>query len=93
MTQETLDFVTELDMRARLTPGGHQLMMAFDRIACPIPLPGNKSAILMKGAAESIHQWGKTLPTDNQKTLQTLMTTHIKNSVVYLKQKAETAAT
>lgn len=93
MTDEQQQFLTILDMRARLMSGGFNIMMAFDRIACPIPSPDNKSAILMKTAAQDILKWSQTLPAEEQKSLQSMMSSHIKDSVNYLKQAQKTVET
>ena len=84
-------FISILEMRIRLSGGGSSLTMSIDRISCPIPMANNKSAVLMRQSAKEILEWAKVLPQEEQKILNSIMSSHIKNSVNYLKEAQQQA--
>ncbi|MFL9611095.1 hypothetical protein ACKF11_13490 [Methylobacillus sp. Pita2] len=78
------DFVSQLDMRCRLQGNGHHLLLAMDRLACP--MPGHKNMTRLKTATNDIGKWSTTLPPEINKQIQSMITGHIRVSVEYLRK-------
>lgn len=76
--------LAQIDMRCRLQGGGHHLLLSLDRIACP--MPGQQNMLRLKEATADIGKWGTTLPSELNKQIQSMITSHIRVSVEYLKK-------
>jgi hypothetical protein len=79
MTEKPLtQFVNELYMRARIM-GGHVVIMALDRIACPsLNLNGAK---LIKEAMVDLQNFSMHLEPDERKRLQVMIAQHMKTAI------------
>lgn len=75
MDKSTLPFLNEIYMRARIM-GGHAVMVAIDRIACPQLTP--EGAVRLKDAMTVLQKFSMHLIPEEREALQSMIANHLK---------------
>lgn len=79
--------VSIIDMKSRMNQGSPDIIIALDRIACPLETNPKKSIALIKEAFILLTSWSKNLSPTEQIEFQKALLTQVKSCVNYLEEK------
>lgn len=77
--------IREMELRARIL-GGSDVLMAIDRLACPVP--GKESAEKMKVGMYALQKWAQSFAPDNREAALVAVGRHVRNAVDIMKKQA-----
>lgn len=75
---------TFLDIHSRICTGSFHMMLAIDRLACPIPEYKNVHIERMFDACKDFPRWSSSLAPQQKKDVLSVLTDHIKKTSQYL---------